>query len=417
MAEERAPQDAPAMPREGRARAVIEAISPQVDHGRFAVKRLAGDRVDVGADCFTDGHDVVAAVVRFRREDESGWHEAQMRALGNDRYRGTFMVASLGRYRYTVCAWVDPFLSWRHDFARRVEADDIRVAARVGARLLKEASARAEGDDRRHLAEAARHLAEAADVEVLRSVGLDEALREVAQRHPDRTLQTTYPVEFPLVVERPRAGFSSWYELFPRSTSGNTGVHGTFRDCEARLPYVAQMGFDVLYLPPIHPIGRMRRKGPNNTLAAGPDDVGSPWAIGAEEGGHKAVHPALGTLEDLRRLREAAPACRVLGVQAELAPAMTLSWRANRPIDTDAAATYADGIAARVAIPLAVELMAGRVDDMVLVSEEAMHEAQAELTDALGITVEGAAAASWAALLVGPRPDGPAVVIVTGSNA
>jgi starch synthase (maltosyl-transferring) len=306
MAEERAPQDAPAMPREGRARAVIEAVSPQVDHGRFAVKRLAGDRVDVGADCFTDGHDVVAAVVRFRREDESGWHEAPMRPLGNDRYRGTFTVAGLGRYRYTVCAWVDPFLSWRHDFARRVDADDIRVAAQVGAGLLKEASARAEGDDRRHLAEAARHLAEATDVEVLRSVGLDDALREVAQRHPDRTLSTTYPVDFPLVVERPRAGFSSWYELFPRSTSDNPGVHGTFRDCEARLPYVAQMGFDVLYLPPIHPIGRVRRKGPNNTLAAGPDDVGSPWAIGAEEGGHKAVHAALGTLDDFRRLREAA---------------------------------------------------------------------------------------------------------------
>jgi starch synthase (maltosyl-transferring) len=304
--EEGAPEDAAAMPREGRARAVIEAISPQVDHGRFAAKRLVGDRVDIGADCFTDGHDVVAAVVRFRREDESDWHEAPMRPVGNDRYRGSFTVTVLGRYRYTVCAWVDPFLSWRHDFSRRVDADDIRVAARVGARLLGGASARAEGEDRRRLAEAARHLAEATDIEALRSVGLDDALQEAASRHPDRSLATTYPVEFPLVVDRQRAGFSSWYELFPRSTSNQAGTHGTFRDCEARLPYVAQMGFDVLYLPPIHPIGRVRRKGPNNTLNAGPDDVGSPWAIGAEEGGHKAVHPRLGTLDDFRRLREAA---------------------------------------------------------------------------------------------------------------
>jgi starch synthase (maltosyl-transferring) len=291
-----------APPSGGRVRAVIEGISPQVDHGRFAVKRTLGDRVDVEADCFTDGHDVVACRVRFRREDDPAWSEAAMELLGNDRWRGTFTVTSIGRYRYTVTAWVDPFLSWRHDFARRIEDDDIRVAARVGAGLVASAAQRADGEAARRLAAWSRELATLEDPATLREIGLDDTLAEVAMRHPDRSLATTYPIEFPLVVDRERARFSSWYEMFPRSCSSQPSRHGTFRDCEARLPYVASMGFDVLYLPPIHPIGRLRRKGPNNLLAAGPDDVGSPWAIGASEGGHMAVHPLLGTLDDFRRL-------------------------------------------------------------------------------------------------------------------
>jgi len=287
---------------DGRARAVIEDIEPQVDHGRFAVKRVVGDRVEVEADCFADGHDELACVLRYRHDDEKAWHEAPMVALGNDRWRGAFDVTTLGRHRYTVSAWVDPYLSWRHDFARRVDADDIRVAARAGADLLDAAAGRARGSDRRALAQSARRLRETDDAEVLREIGLDESTAAAAQRHPDRRFESTYPTEFPLVVDRARAGFSSWYELFPRSTSIRPGVHGAFEDCEARLPYVAAMGFDVVYLPPIHPIGRVRRKGPNNALDAGPDDVGSPWAIGAAEGGHKALHPALGTLESFRRL-------------------------------------------------------------------------------------------------------------------
>jgi starch synthase (maltosyl-transferring) len=301
-------------PAEGRARAVIENIAPQVDGGRFAVKRVVNDIVDVEADVFADGHDVVAVVLRFRRDDESAWQESPMSALGNDRWCGSFTVPTIGAYRYGVCAWVDGFLSWRHDFARRVDADDIRVAAQVGAGLLTATSKRAQGDDRRMLAGAARELDASKDVARLRELALDDALAAAAMRHPDRGLQTVYPVDFPLFVDRERAGFSSWYELFPRS-AGDGVVHGTFRDCEARLPYVAGMGFDVLYLPPIHPIGRIRRKGPNNTLAAAADDVGSPWAIGSAEGGHKALHPALGTLDDFARLVAAA---RTAGVELAL---------------------------------------------------------------------------------------------------
>jgi starch synthase (maltosyl-transferring) len=286
---------------DGRMRAVVESIAPQVEHGRFAVKRIAGDRVEVEADCFADGHDVLACRLRFRHDADAAWQESPMAPLGNDRWRGEFTVTEPGRYRYTVAAWVDAFLSWRHDFARRVDPDDIVVAVRTGATLVADAATRARGDERRRLRDWARQLGETVDVDAARELALDDTLSALAQRYPDRRFATTYPVEFPLVADRPRAGFSSWYELFPRSTA-QAGVHGTFRDCEARLPYIAGMGFDVLYLPPIHPIGRVRRKGANNALTAGAADVGSPWAIGAAEGGHEALHPQLGTLEDFRSL-------------------------------------------------------------------------------------------------------------------
>jgi len=315
MPARKAPLDTVALPRDGRVRAVIEGITPHVDHGRFAVKRVVGDRVVVEADCFADGHDVLACVLRYRHDDDAVWHETSMTALGNDRWRGEFAVTAIGRLRYTVCAWVDSFLSWRHDFSRRVDAEDIRVAAKVGAQLLDAAALGARGDDRRRLAHVARQLREGDDPDVLRDIALDQVMATLAERYPDRALQTTYPIEFPLVVDRERAGFSSWYELFPRSTAASPDVHGTFRDCEARLPYVAAMGFNVLYFPPIHPIGRVRRKGPNNSLTAGANDVGSPWAIGAAEGGHKALHPELGTLDDLRRLLGRA---RSLGLEVAL---------------------------------------------------------------------------------------------------
>ncbi|HEX4886394.1 MAG TPA: alpha-1,4-glucan--maltose-1-phosphate maltosyltransferase [Casimicrobiaceae bacterium] len=302
-------------PAGGDVRAVIENVRPHVDHGRFAVKRVEGDRMVVEADCFADGHDVVACRLRFRAEDETAWREAPMEALGNDRWRGSFLLAAPGRYRYTVTAWVDPFLSWRHDFVRRIDPDDIRIAARVGAALVAQAAARADVHDAPVLQRWADELATGGDLEPLRASALDEARAAIALRYPDRSRATTCPVEYPLVVDRERARFSTWYEFFPRSCSPSPGVHGTFRDCEARLEYVAGMGFDVVYLPPIHPIGRVRRKGPDNTLAAGPDDVGSPWAIGAAEGGHTQVHPQLGTLDDFRRLVARA---RELGMEVAL---------------------------------------------------------------------------------------------------
>jgi len=287
--------------KDGRVRVVIEAVRPAVDGGAFAVKRVVGDEVCVEADCFADGHDQLACLLLFRREDDTAWRSSPMRALGNDRWRGAFSVDSLGSYRYTVTAWVDHFLSWRHDFERRVDAEDLRVAAIVGASLLDAAARRAQGPDRQRLADWARRLRAEHDPAALRAIVLDQALGALAQRFPDRSLAATHPVELRVIVDRPLARCSAWYELFPRSCSATPGAHGSFADCSARLPHIAAMGFDVVYLPPIHPIGRERRKGRDNALEPEPGDPGSPWAIGAAEGGHAAIHPQLGTLEDFRR--------------------------------------------------------------------------------------------------------------------
>lgn len=300
---------------DGRARAVIDAVLPCVDGGRFAVKRIVGENFHVVAHCFTDGHDVIRAVLRWRAEtgDEAAAHEVDMQAAGNDVWKACFIPPAVGRYRYTVIAWVDPFESWRHEMERRVEADDIRIASRVGAQEIAAAANRAAGEDRETLARWSRELEEAAqdaqrNAEDIAAMALDEALTALARRYPDRRLAVRHPQELPLVVDRQRARFSSWYELFPRSASPQPGRHGTFRDVEARLPAIAAMGFDVLYFPPIHPIGREQRKGRNNSLTPEAGDVGSPWAIGAKEGGHKDILPELGTLEDFRRLREKAEA-------------------------------------------------------------------------------------------------------------
>jgi starch synthase (maltosyl-transferring) len=205
-----------------------------------------------------------------------------------------------------VAAWVDHFRSWRNEFERREDPADLGIAALVGAGLIEETAGRAQGGDAKQLKDWAARLRAARGVEARRSTGLDSAMAGIAMRYPDRAFATAWPLELPLVVDRERARYSTWYELFPRSTADAPGRHGTFKDVEKRLPYVAELGFDVLYLPPIHPIGRERRKGKNNALAAAPDDVGSPWAIGGAEGGHKAIHPQLGTAEDFRRLVAAA---------------------------------------------------------------------------------------------------------------
>jgi starch synthase (maltosyl-transferring) len=297
---------ADSLPQEGRERAVIDAVVPQVDGGRFPGKCIAGEATDLVAHCFTDGHDRLRAVLQWRAEDEA---PAQSRTvemmLGvNDEWHASVVFPTPGRYLFGIAAWVDALRSWRHELARRVDEDDIRAAALVGAELVDAAAARAQDPDRDVLAGWAAKLrreAATAAPEALKALGLDEALEAVAERWPDRSLAVTFP-ERPLVADRARARFSTWYELFPRSTSTQAGRHGSFADVEAQLDHVAAMGFDVLYFPPIHPIGRERRKGPNNTLLASDKDVGSPWAIGAAEGGHKSIHPALGTPEDFRRL-------------------------------------------------------------------------------------------------------------------
>ena len=280
---------------EGRYRVVIERVAPEIDAGRFPIKRTVGEIVCVEADVFADGHDSVACVLQYRKEDSPDRHEIPMQPLANDRWAAEFRVTEIGRYRYTVSGWVDHFISWCHDLGKRIDPEDIEIGLQVGAYLLEEAAARAKRSDAAWLKKKAHVLAHGEDMAQRRDLALSEGLTRMMARYPDRGLATTYDRELKVVVDDARARFSSWYELFPRSW-GPAGRHGTFKDVERQLTYVADMGFDVLYFPPIHPIGQSHRKGPNNTLAVGPTDVGSPWAIGAAEGGHKSIHPELGTL-------------------------------------------------------------------------------------------------------------------------
>jgi starch synthase (maltosyl-transferring) len=287
---------------EGRKRVVIDGITPQVDGGRFPAKRTVGDQVRVEADIFTDGHDAIAASLLARREGSSEWTEIPMQALVNDRWFATFRVGELGRFGFKVQGWVDHFETWRRDLLKRIAAEsDALVDYLIGAELVAAAAARAAGADHQWLNERAAVLRAGKTPAALRIHATDPMLHELALRYPDKRFATESDKELMIVVDPIRARFSSWYEFFPRSTAGQAGKHGTFADCEKRLSYAAEMGFNVVYLPPIHPIGRSFRKGRNNVPEAAPGDSGSPWAIGAAEGGHKSILSELGTLEDFKR--------------------------------------------------------------------------------------------------------------------
>ena len=287
---------------DGRRRVVIEGVSPEIDGGRFPAKRSVGERVRVEADIFTDGHDLIAAVLRSRPEASQTWTEQPMRALVNDRWAGEFEVTQLGRYQYTIQAWVDHWETWHHDLAKRIGANaDTEIDYLIGANLIDQAAERSEAPHAQYLRDQAGFLRTESGMDARRARATDPALSQLMLRYPDRRFATELDRELVIVVDPVRARFSSWYELFPRSTSPEAGRPGTLADCEARLPYIAAMGFNVVYLPPVHPVGSAFRKGKNNSVAAEPGDVGSPWAIGSAEGGHKAVHPDLGTIEDFRR--------------------------------------------------------------------------------------------------------------------
>ena len=294
-------------PADGRKRVVIESVEPEIDVGRYPIKRIVGDSVEVEVDVFADGHDHVAARLLFRSEETSTWTIVPMRPLGNDRWRGEFPVTREGEYLYTVAGWIDHFDTWRSDLEKRIAAgQDIRVDLLNGAQLVEQAALRAGRDDADALRRWEAELRATEEIAAAQTAALDPALAAMMALYLDPAMETRYERELRVTVDREKARYSAWYEMFPRSTAMEPGRHGTFKDCEARLDYVARLGFDVLYLPPIHPIGQSFRKGKNNATTAEPDDVGSPWAIGAQEGGHTAIHAQLGTLEDFRSLLRAA---------------------------------------------------------------------------------------------------------------
>jgi starch synthase (maltosyl-transferring) len=291
---------------DGRHRVIIEAASPEVDGGAFPAKRVLGDVVQAEADIFTDGHDVISAIVLHRHDGDADWQEVRMRELVNDRWRAEFPVESLGFHFFTIHAWVDHFITWHRDLKKRVDGgaaeDELRVQLLVGLEHIRAASARAGKRDRRRLDAFVTALESNDTVTEKISDLWSEDLLTLMWRNAERKFVTCYHSELAIEVDRPKAAYSTWYELFPRSAARVEGEHGTFADVEAQLPRIARMGFDILYLPPIHPIGVNFRKGKNNRVTAERGDVGSPWAIGSEEGGHKAIHPQLGTLEDFERL-------------------------------------------------------------------------------------------------------------------
>jgi starch synthase (maltosyl-transferring) len=286
-------------------RVVIERVEPEVDGGRFPIKRTVGEEVQVRADIYADGHDLLGAMLLYRTAGESAWAEVPMRMVNNDRWGARFRVKTLGRYVYTIVAWVDAFRTWSADLQKRAAAgQDIAVDVLIGAEIVRAAAGRARGSDAKKLAEVAAKLKESAkeNRETAMRFALDAELTSLVNASRDRTADARYEKELAVVVDPEKARFSAWYEMFPRSCTTDPKRHGTFRDCIDRLPYIAGMGFDILYLPPIHPIGRAERKGKNNSTTPLPGEPGSPWAIGATEGGHKAIHPQLGSLEDLKDL-------------------------------------------------------------------------------------------------------------------
>lgn len=289
-----------------KARVVIENIRPQIDGGAFPIKRISGEKVEVSADIFGDGHDIVNARLLHRKVGEKKWAEEPMMEVENDEWTGYFTTASTGQYEYSVVAWVDHALSWHHGFEKKADAGEkLDVELRIGADLLHRMAKRAKGEEAAWLKttaalfESDEHYAEA--IAIARSQRLEDMLASLPLRENESFGQV-----LSLVVERKKAQFSSWYEFFPRSSSQDPSRSGTFSDCEALLPLIADWGFDTLYFPPIHPIGVSHRKGKNNSTSSQPGEPGSPWAIGSHLGGHKAINPELGTMADFEKLVKAA---------------------------------------------------------------------------------------------------------------
>ena len=389
-------------PSQGRSRVVIEEITPQIDAGRHPVCRVLGDTVAVTAAIFADGHDHVAARLLYRPDGETEWRSTPMIAGVNDLWSASFAVDQLGPWHFAILGWVDHFDTWISDLRKRLgaqpiplesqsiasraragsvavadpppavpavsgglqagaqpAAQDIPLALRTGAILIDQAASRAYADDAKSLSDASRFLTALADRNLsFYDFPLDEETIKLVEKYPDLTFATQSEPRLSIWVDRERAQFSAWYEMFPRSASPVPGQHGTFADVEAQLPEIAAMGFDILYLPPIHPIGRAFRKGKNNAVAAAPGDVGSPWAIGDrtaitapahkdDNGGHKSILPALGTFADFEHL---VTACKAHGMELALDIAFQCSpdhpWVADHPdwftIRPDGSIQYAE---------------------------------------------------------------------------
>lgn len=301
------------IPALGRKRVVITNVSPQVNNGQYPAKGTIQEEFIISADIFTDGHDEVSASVLLKHKKERTWKELPMQFINNDHWELPFYPDKTGFYQFQVLAWVDHFTTWKKGLIKKYEAgQDIAIELQIGAQLVAEAAARAGAKEKTAISQFAKQIAAATEMEAGILLATNDKLAEAMRRWRDKELVTVYPQIFEFEVEIKRAGFSTWYEFFPRSASSEAGKHGTFKDAKRLLPRVAAMGFDTLYFPPIHPIGEQKRKGRNNSLTAQPNDPGSPWAIGSRYGGHKSIHPELGTMKDFQDLVKEA---RKMGIE------------------------------------------------------------------------------------------------------
>ena len=290
----------------GKQRVIIENLKPQVDFGKFPARGILHDRIRIEADIFCDSHDMLSAEILYKHESGRKWQKAELEDQVNDLWFGFIELTKLGNYHFTVEAWVDKVKSWHRDMLKKIEGKtDYAVDLLTGAELLKKIVERypdMPASDLEYLKSECKVLgAKARKPENRIQAIISNKLYDTLLKYPLKDNISRYDKELVIHVDRKKAEFSSWYEVFPRSL-GKDGKHGTFRDCISFLPYVSEMGFDVLYLPPIHPVGVKNRKGKNNSVNAKPGEPGSPWAIGSSEGGHKAIHPELGTLDDFKAL-------------------------------------------------------------------------------------------------------------------
>jgi len=292
----------------GNKRIIITNILPDVQQESYYIKSALNETVTVAADIFCDGHDEIFAVILLKKPSGKQLEEIPMTLINNDHWQAIILCDETGIYEYQVQAWIDHYTTWKKRILKKIEAetDDINVEWAMGAELIRTSFSKQKSKEREALSEWYERLTEPATRSVEMLSALDREVGSHLSAYRKKEQVVTYPKKYRLYVERKKAAFSTWYELFPRSASGDGNRHGTFRDVQNLLPRIAEMGFDVLYFPPIHPIGITNRKGKNNTLVAGPDDCGSPWAIGSKDGGHKAIHKQLGTLKDFKALVKAA---------------------------------------------------------------------------------------------------------------
>ncbi|MDJ0646721.1 MAG: alpha-1,4-glucan--maltose-1-phosphate maltosyltransferase [Flavobacteriaceae bacterium] len=287
-------------------RVVIDHVSPQINGGDFFIKRIVNQIVHIDAHVLVDGHDVIAASVLYKHEKDRKWSEVRMQPTLNDEWHTSFMVEKQGFYTYLVEGWVDHALNWQHGIERKIE-DNQKVISELleGAEYLKPLLKKASKSEKDYLAYCISLFMDTSNYNEAVIEAKSERLHKILYKYPGKDFANTSR-EFKVYVDRKKALFSTWYEFFPRSASEKEGVHGTFKDCHRLLPRIAEMGFDTLYLPPIHPIGEVNRKGKNNTAEAFEGDVGSTWGIGSKDGGHKDIHPHLGSLDDFKELVTAA---------------------------------------------------------------------------------------------------------------